>query len=110
MVNKNQMNQMMRQMQKMQTDMAAAQAELEATVVEGTAGGGAVTVSVTGGLVVTDVKISADVVDPDDIEMLQDLVLAALNQGLDTARTLQGEKMGGVTGGLDLGALGGMLG
>lgn len=110
MVNKQQMNQMMRQMQKMQADMAAAQQELEATVVAGTAGGGAVTVAVTGGLVVTDVTISPDVVDPDDVEMLQDLVLAAVNQGLDTARALQGEKLGGVTGGLDLGSLGGLLG
>jgi hypothetical protein len=104
------MNQMMRQMQQMQADMAAAQAALAETTVEGSAGGGMVTAVVTGSGDVQRVTISVDVVDPDDVEMLEDLVVAAINDGLRAAQALQAEKMGGVTGDLDLGSLGGLLG
>ena len=105
-----QLNQMMKQMQKMQADMAAAQDALAEATVEGSAGGGMVKVVVTGTGDVQSVQIKPDVVDPDDVEMLEDLVLAAVTDGLRRARDLQGESMGNVTGGLDLGDLGGLLG
>jgi nucleoid-associated protein EbfC len=112
--NQKQLNQMMRQMQKMQDDMAAVQQELSETTVEGTAGGGMVKVTVTGTGEVRTVSISPDVVDPDDVEMLEDLVVAAVSDGLRKANELQQDKMGSVTGGmmggLDLGGLGGLLG
>jgi DNA-binding YbaB/EbfC family protein len=107
--NKQQMN-LMRQMQKMQDDMAAAQAALAEETVEASVGGGMVTAAVAGTGELRSVTIAADVVDPDDIEMLQDLVVAAVNEGLRAANDLQTQRMGAVTGGLDLGALGGMLG
>jgi DNA-binding YbaB/EbfC family protein len=107
--NKQQMN-LMRQMQKMQDDMAAAQAALADETVEASVGGGMVTAVVTGTGEVRAVTIAADVVDPDDIEMLQDLVVAAVNEGLRAANDLQAQRMGAVTGNLDLGSLGGLLG
>ena len=103
-------NQMMRQMQRMQDDMAAAQAALAEATVEGSAGGGMVKAVVTGSGDVQRVTISPDVVDPEDVEMLEDLVVAAINDGLKAAQALQAEKMGSVTGGIDLGSLGGLLG
>jgi DNA-binding protein YbaB len=69
-----------------------------------------VKVVVTGSGEVRAVSIAADVVDPDDIEMLEDLVVAAVNEGLRAAQDLQAQKMGAVTGGMDLGSLGGLLG
>jgi DNA-binding YbaB/EbfC family protein len=108
-----QMNKMMKQMQKMQADMAAAQDALAEATVEGSAGGGMVKVVVTGTGDVQSVHIAPEVVDPDDVEMLEDLVLAAVGDGLRRARDLQQESLGGVTGGVDLGALGdlgGLLG
>jgi nucleoid-associated protein EbfC len=104
------MNQMMKQVQKMQADMAAAQDALADATVEGSAGGGMVKVVVTGTGEIQSVRISPDVVDPDDVEMLEDLVMAAVSDGLRRANDLASESMGGVTGGLDLGALGGLLG
>jgi len=108
--NQKQLNQMMKQMQKMQTDMAAAQDALAQATVEGSAGGGMVTVTVTGAGEVQSVHIAPEVVDPDDVEMLEDLVLAAVGDGLRRAQQMQSESLGGVTGGLDLGELGGLLG
>jgi len=102
------MQQMMGQVQKMQQDMEAAQRELEEQTVEASAGGGMVTVTVTGGLVIQAVKISPDAVDPEDVEMLCDLVLAATNEALRAAQELAASRMGAVTGGLDLGSLGGL--
>jgi len=102
------MQQMMKQVQKMQADMAKAQEELKSEVVEATVGGGAVTVEVTGELVFKSLKIAPEAVDPDDPEMLSDLVLAAVNQGLQAARELQAQKMGAAAG--DLGGLAGGLG
>ncbi len=101
---------MMRQMQKMQQDMATAQAALSDDVVEASVGGGMVKAQVSGNGELRSISISAEVVDPDDIEMLQDLVIAAVNEGLRSAQELQAERMGAVTGGLDLGPLGAMLG
>jgi DNA-binding YbaB/EbfC family protein len=105
-----QMKQMMKQVQKMQADMAAAQEALQDATVEGSAGGGMVKVVVTGAGEVQSVSINPDVVDPEDVEMLEDLVLAAVTDGLRRAQDLQAESLGGVTGGLDLGGLGGLLG
>jgi DNA-binding YbaB/EbfC family protein len=108
--NQKQINQMMKQVQKMQADMAAAQDALAEATVEGSAGGGMVKVVVTGAGEVQSVRIAPDVVDPEDVEMLEDLVLAAVSDGLRRAQDLAAEKMGGVTGGLDVGGLGGLLG
>ena len=102
------MQQMLRQMQKMQADVARAQEELAVAEVEASAGGGMVTVRVTGALVVKEIRIDAAVIDPEDPEMLSDMVLAAVNEGLRAAQELAAQKMGGATAGLDLGALGGL--
>lgn len=101
---------MLRQIQKMQADMAAAQEALAAEAVEGSAGGGVVRASVSGTGVLRAVHIDPSVVDPDDVEMLEDLVVAAVTEGIRLAQELQAERMGAVTGGLDLGSLGGGLG
>ena len=102
------MNQMLKQVQQMQAEMAKAQEELKNETVEATAGGGTVTVVMTGELQVKDVKIDPEAVDPDDVELLQDLVLAAFNEALRSAQELQQRKLGAATGGL--GDLGGGLG
>ncbi len=104
------MQQMMRQVQKMQADMARAQAELAEAEVEASAGGGMVSVRVSGAQVVKSIRIDPAAIDPDDPELLADMVLAAVNEGLRAAQELAAQKMGGATGGLDLGALGGLGG
>ena len=106
------MNSMMKQMQKMQADMAAAQDALALETVEASVGGGMVKAVVTGTGELQSITISPDVVDPDDVEMLQDLVVAAVTEGLRMAQELAASKMGGLTAGLDLGGLGlgGLLG
>jgi len=96
------MQKMLQQAQQMQADMARVQTELAQMTVEGTAGGGAVTAVVTGHGEIKSVTISKDVVDPDDIEMLQDLVTAAINDGLNRVKDVTQEKMGAVTGGLQI--------
>ena len=110
MTNPKQMNQMMRQVQKMQADMAAAQEALEAELVEATAGGGVVRAVVTAAGVLQAVSIAPEVVDPEDVEMLEDLVVAAVSEALRLASERTAERMGAVTGNLDLGGLGGLLG
>ena len=103
------MQQMLKQVQKMQADMAKAQEELKSETVEATVGGGAVTVEVTGELVFKSIRIAPEAVDPDDPEMLSDLVLAAVNQGLQAAQDLAAQKLGAATGGLGgPGGLGGL--
>jgi DNA-binding YbaB/EbfC family protein len=92
----------MKQAQKMQQQMAEAQAQLGETELTGTAGGGLVTVTVTGTGEVTGVKIDPKVVDPDDVETLEDLVLAALHNAAEQARVLTEQKMGPLAGGLGL--------
>jgi nucleoid-associated protein EbfC len=94
------MQQLMKQAQQMQQKMATVQAELAATEVTGTSGGGLVTVIVTGAGEVQSVKIDPKVVDPDDIETLEDLVLAAIHNASETARALTEQKMGPLTAGL----------
>jgi nucleoid-associated protein EbfC len=96
------MQNMMKQMQKMQKKMAEAQEQLGEEKIEGTAGGGIVTVVVTGHKEVVDVQIKPEAVDPDDIEMLQDLVLAAVNDALKKADELTNNTMGQFTKGLNL--------
>lgn len=96
------MQKMMKQMQKMQKDMQKAQEELAEKTVEGTAGGGMVTVVVNGQKQVINVNIKEDVVDPEDIEMLQDLVLAATNDALKQMDDLTNNTMGQFTKGLNI--------
>ncbi len=98
--------QMMAQVQKMQRDVAAAQDELRNEIVEASAGGGMVTVKVSGDLQLREVRIDPQAVDPEDAEILADTVLAAVNEGLRLAQELAERKLGGATGGLDLGGLG----
>ncbi|MGM0904833.1 YbaB/EbfC family nucleoid-associated protein [Mesobacillus maritimus] len=96
------MQNMMKQMQKMQKKMAQAQEELGEKRIEGSAGGGMVTVIVTGHKEIVDVQIKQEVVDPDDVEMLQDLVLAATNDALKKAEELTNSTMGQFTKGMNL--------
>lgn len=108
MPNQPNMNQMMRQVQQMQADMAKAQEELKTETVEATAGGGMVTVKVSGELELLELRIDPDAVDPEDVELLQDMVQAAVNEGMRAAQELAASKLGAVTGGL--GGPGGPLG
>lgn len=96
------MQNMMKQMQKMQKKMAEAQEELGQKTLEGTAGGGMVTVTVTGHKEVVDVKINPEAVDPDDVEMLQDLILAAVNDAMKKIDELTNSTMGQFTKGMNL--------
>lgn len=96
------MNNMMRQMQKMQKQMEDTQAELEVKEVEATAGGGAVKVVCNGKREILSINIEESVVDPEDIEMLQDLVMAAANEALRKAENMMSEGMKKVTGGLNI--------
>jgi len=101
------MQQLMKQAQKMQRDLAEAQAELAQTQVEGSAGGGLVTATVSGSGELQAIRIDPKVVDPDDVETLQDLVIAAMHDASAKAGELASEKMGPLTGGLG-GGLGGL--
>ena len=94
------MNNLMKQAQKMQRQMEEGQKELEAKEFSATAGGGAVEVTVSGKKEVLKVQLSEEVVDPDDIEMLQDLIMAATNEALRMAEEANNELMGKMTGGL----------
>lgn len=96
------MNAMMKQAQKMQKQMAEVQEELEKKEFESSAGGGAVTVKVNGKKELIDIQIKPEVVDPEDVEMLQDLILAATNEALRTADETVSREMGKLTGGLNL--------
>lgn len=102
------MNQMMKQVQQMQAEMMKAQEELKNEVVEASSGGGMVTVKITGDLELREVVIDPEAVDPEDVELLQDMVLAAANEALRSAQELAARKMGAATGGL--GGPGGGLG
>jgi DNA-binding YbaB/EbfC family protein len=102
------MNKLMQQAQQMQEQMARAQDELASQTVEASAGGGLVTVKATGAGEIREIKIDPKAIDPDDPELLEDLVLAAVNEALRSASALAQTKMGAATGlgGLDLGGLG----
>jgi nucleoid-associated protein EbfC len=94
------MQQLLKQAQKMQQDMATAQEALKNETVEASAGGGMVKVVVTGDLDIKSITIDPQAVDPEDVELLQDMVLAAVNEGLRSAQELAASKMGGIAGGL----------
>jgi DNA-binding YbaB/EbfC family protein len=102
------MNQMMRQVQQMQAEMLKAQEQLKHEVVEASAGGGMVTVKMTGELELKEIVIDPGAVDPEDVELLQDMIQAAVNEALRAAQELAASKMGAVTGGLGGGGLGGL--
>jgi DNA-binding YbaB/EbfC family protein len=104
------MQQMLAQVQQMQQDMQAAQEALKHETVTASAGGGMVSVEVTGDLKVTAVTIDPAAIDPQEAELLGDMVLAAVNEALRAAQELAESKLGGVSGGLDLGGLGGLGG
>ncbi|MGC9398826.1 MAG: YbaB/EbfC family nucleoid-associated protein [Anaerolineae bacterium] len=101
-------NALMRQVQKMQQEVEQAQARAEEEVIEVSAGGGVIEVQITGGLQIQSVKIRPEVVDPEDVEMLEDLVMAAMNEAIQKAQARVSERMAEVTGGLNsmLGGLG----
>jgi DNA-binding YbaB/EbfC family protein len=102
------LNQMMRQVQQMQAEMMKAQEELKNEVVEASAGGGMVTVKISGDLELRELRIDPEAVDPEDVELLQDMVQAAVNEAIRSAQELAASKMGAATGGL--GGPGGMGG
>ncbi|MEZ5359929.1 MAG: YbaB/EbfC family nucleoid-associated protein [Candidatus Zixiibacteriota bacterium] len=96
------MGNMMKQVAKMQQKMEEMQKELAEKTVEGTAGGGMVKVIASGSQDIISIKIEKEVVNPDDVEMLEDLILSAVNQAREKAADLQAEMMGSITGGLNL--------
>jgi len=108
------LNKMLKQVQEMQAEMMKAQEQLKDEIVEASAGGGMVTVKISGDLVLKEIKIDPDALggegapDADDVEMLQDMVLAAVNEAIRSAQELAGRKLGGISGGLGggLGELG----
>lgn len=96
------MNNLLKQAQKMQENMTKVQEEVEQKTVEASAGGGAVSVVVSGKKQIESITIKPEVVDPDDIEMLQDLIMAATNEALRQAEEMVGKEMSKVTGGMGL--------
>jgi len=98
----NNMNQMMKQVKKMQEQMMKAQEELGTKLIEGTAGGGVVTVQVNGHKKVQSIVIKPEAVDPDDVEMLQDLVMTAVNDAMTKAEEIANKEMGRFTGGMNI--------
>lgn len=93
---------MIKQAQQLQKQMAKMQEEIEATKVEYTSGGGAVKVVVTGKMLVDSIEIDPEVVDPEDVDILQDLVITAINGAIEEAQELASSKMGALTGGLNI--------
>ncbi len=96
------MGNMMKQAQKMQKEMMKLQEEIEQRTVEASAGGGAVTVVITGKKEVKSITLNPEIVDPDDIEMLQDLIMAAVNEAIRQADEMAAKEMSKITGGLNL--------
>jgi nucleoid-associated protein EbfC len=94
------LNQLLKQAQQMQAEMAKAQEQLKQETVEASAGGGMVKVTMTGDMQLREITISPDAIDPDDRELLQDMVTAAVNEALRSAQELAASRMGGITGGL----------
>jgi DNA-binding YbaB/EbfC family protein len=92
----------MRQAQELQAKLAKAQEELAEAKIEASSGGGAVTVTVNGQQQVLSVKISPEAIEPDDVEMLEDLVLAAVNEALTKSQEMAAKRMGKITGGLNI--------
>jgi DNA-binding YbaB/EbfC family protein len=96
------LNKMMKQVQQMQTEMLEAQEKLKDEIVEASAGGGMVKVKMTGDLNLVELKIDPEAIDPEDAEVLEDMVTAAVNEALRAAQDLAQSKLGGATGGLGL--------
>jgi DNA-binding YbaB/EbfC family protein len=96
------MGNMMKQVQKMQKQMQQAQEELKDKTVKGTSGGGMVTITANGHKEIIDIEIKPEAVDPDDVEMLQDLILAAMNDALKQVDELVSKDMGKFTGGMNI--------
>jgi nucleoid-associated protein EbfC len=94
------MRQLMKQAQEMQQQLARAQAELAESRFEGSAGGGMVTAVVTGATELVEIRISPEVVDPEDVEMLEDLVVAAVRQATEAAASATNDRLGGLAGGI----------
>ena len=109
-MNKGMIGDLMRQAKKMQQEMAKIQEEAKKKTVEASAGGGMVTVTANGGMEIISIKIEREVVNPDDIEMLQDLIIAAANEALRRAQQMVSEEMSKVTGGLNLPGMGNLFG
>lgn len=107
MPNMKQLQQLQKQAMKMQKEMEEATAELEEQTVSASAGGGAVEVTVSGKKMITAIRIEKEAVDPDDVEMLQDLIMAAANEALRKMEELSESRMAEITGGA--GGLGGLL-
>ena len=107
-MSKKMLGDIMREAQKLQTEMQRLQAEAKTKTVEATAGGGMVTVVANGGGELISIKIERDVVNADDVEMLQDLILAAANEALRRAQQMVNEEMAKLTGGLQIPGLGGL--
>lgn len=103
------MGQIMKQAQKFQTKMAKLQEELSERTVEASAGGGMVTVVATGGQDVLSINIDPEVVDREDVEMLQDLIMAAVNDALNKAKAMMNEEMGQLTKGMNIPGMPGMM-
>ncbi|MEE1352055.1 MAG: YbaB/EbfC family nucleoid-associated protein [Clostridia bacterium] len=99
---KQNMNSVIKQAQKMQEEMEKIQQETEAEQVEATAGGGAVKVVMSGKKELVSIKIDPDAVDPDDVETLEDMIIAAVNESIAKADELMTERMGAITGGLNI--------
>ncbi|MDX6633770.1 MAG: nucleoid-associated protein EbfC [Solirubrobacterales bacterium] len=99
-MNQPNMQAMLKQVQQMQAEMMKAQEALADEVVEASAGGGMVKVKITGGLEIREIKIDPDAIDPEDAEVLQDMVLAAVNEAIRAAQELAQSKLGGITGGM----------
>ena len=95
-------NQMMAQARKMQEQLLAAQEKAALTLHTASAGGGAVKITVSGDLRLTDLKIDPEVLDPEDVEMLQDMIIAATNDALESAEKAASQAMSSVTGGLNI--------
>ena len=94
------LNQLLKQAQQMQAEMAKAQEQLKDETVEASAGGGMVKVTMTGDMQLREITISPEAIDPEDPELLQDMVTAAVNEALRSAQELAASRMGGITGGL----------
>jgi hypothetical protein len=109
-MSKKMLGDLMKQAQKMQQEMGKIQEESKKKTIEASAGGGMVVATANGALEIVSIKIEKDVVNPDDIEMLQDLVLAAVNEAVRQAQQMVSDDMGKVTGGMNLPGMGNMFG
>ncbi len=109
-MSKKMLGDLMKQAQKMQQEMGKIQEESKKKTVEASAGGGMVVAVASGAMELVSIKIEKDVVNPDDVEMLQDLIIAAVNEAFRRAQQMVSEDMGKITGGMNIPGLGNMLG